>query len=66
MDKPKYEIGDRDRSDLTEILNNFWQEICNRWRDDEEILEHLRRQLEDMESAVNNQLARIRMSKIEE
>ena len=51
-----------DRSDLSDLLNNFWREIYTRWRDDEEMLEHLRRQLEDMLIGVENQLARLGMS----
>lgn len=54
-----------DRSDLTKILNNFWLIISTRWKDDEEVLEHLRRQLEDMLIGIENQLARIGMSKID-
>ena len=57
-------MNDRDRSDLQELLNSFWQKIYTRWRDDEEVLEHLRRQLEDMLIGIENQLAQIGMSKI--
>ena len=55
-------MNDRDRSDLSDLLNNFWQQIYTRWRNDEEMLEHLRRQLEDMLIGVENQLARLGMS----
>ena len=58
-------MNDRSRSDLQELLNNFWREIYTRWSGDEFVLEHLRRQLEDMLIGIENQLARIRMSKIE-
>ena len=55
-------MNDRDRSDLQDILDKFWREIYTRWRNDEEMLEHLRRQLEDMLIGVENQLVRLRMS----
>lgn len=58
-------MKDSDRSLLQEMLNRLWREIYTRWFEDEDILDHLRRQLEDLLIGVKNQLARIEMSKIE-
>lgn len=61
--------GDRQRylvCDLREMMGNFYREIYSRWNNDEIMLELVRRELESMLLAVENNLARIRMSKTEE
>ena len=52
------------RSYLQHILNKFWGEIYTRWRNDEEMLEYLRRELKDMLIVVENQLAVQKMTRL--
>ena len=50
-------MSDRDRADLQELMENFFRTVYTRWREDEEMLELVRRQLEDLLISVENNLA---------
>lgn len=58
--------SDRDRSDLYPLLEDFYRIIYTKYKDDDETLEQVRRELEDLLLAVENNLCEVRMSKIEE